>query len=359
MDVRTLVRADFADLEEYAPVKPIEVLARELGLAPDEIVKLDANENLYGPHPAVREAAARAPFHIYPDPYHTALRQALAEWLDVRAEQIVAGAGADDILDIVIRLAWPDAVVTAPPTFGMYSFLARVNRARVVEVPRLEGWELDVAGIASAVRQGATLIFLASPNNPTGNLASVEEVERLCALDALVVVDEAYAEFAGTTFVPLIAEHPNLVVVRTFSKWAGLAGLRIGYGVANEELARRMMAIKQPYNVSVAAEAAALAALAHRDDLMDTVRATVLERERLESELARFPWLRPHHSAANFVLCGVEGRSARHVADALRRRGVLVRYYDRPELRNYIRISAGRPQDTDRLLAALREVEEE
>lgn len=359
MDVRTLVRADFADLEEYAPVKPIEVLARELGLHPEEIVKLDANENLYGPHPAVREAAARAPFHIYPDPYHTALREALAAWLGVRSEQIVAGAGADDILDIVIRLAWPDAVVTAPPTFGMYSFLARVNRARVIEVPRREGWELDVSGIATAVREGATVIFLASPNNPTGNLVSVDEVERLCALEALVVIDEAYAEFAGTTFIPLIAEHPNLLVVRTFSKWAGLAGLRIGYGVAHEDIARRMMAIKQPYNVSAAAEAAALAALAHRDEIMDTVRAIVRERERLERELAAFHWLRPHHSAGNFVLCEVEGRSARHLADALRRRGVLVRYYDRPELRNCIRISAGRPQDTERLLAALREVDEE
>lgn len=359
MDPRTLVREDFGDLEEYAPVKPVEVLARELGLPASAIVKLDANENLYGPLPAIREAVANASFHIYPDPYHTALREALARWLDVPPEAIVAGAGADDLLDIVIRLAWPEAVVTAPPTFGMYAFLARVNRARVVEVPRGERWELDLPGIADAVREGATVVFLASPNNPTGNLVSAEEVERLCALDALIVIDEAYAEFAGSSFVPLVAEHRNLVVVRTFSKWAGLAGLRVGYAVADVELARRMMAIKQPYNVSVAAEAAALAALAHRDAVMETVRAIVRERERLLVELRSFPWLVPHPSAANFILCQVEGHSARHIADALRRRGVLVRWYDRPELRNYLRISVGRPQDSERLLAALREVAEE
>lgn len=359
MDLRGLVRADFADLEEYAPVKPIEVLARELGLEPDQIVKLDANENLYGPHPAVRQAAANAPLHIYPDPFQSELRQALADWLDVDPDQIVAGAGADDLLDITIRLVWPDTVVTTPPTFGMYRFLALVNRAKVIEVPRTDTWELDLAEIAAAVRRGAQMVFLASPNNPTGNLASPEEVEQLCSLDALIVVDEAYAEFAGTTLLSLVADHPNLVIVRTFSKWAGLAGLRVGYGIAHPDLARRMMTIKQPYNVNAAGYAAALAALAHRDEVMETVRALVRERERLEEALQAFSWLRPHHSAANFVLCGVEGHSARHIAEALRKRGVLVRYYDRPELRNFIRISAGRPQDTDRLLAALREVEQE
>jgi len=360
MDPLRFVRADFVELEEYEPVKPVDVLAEELGLTPAEIVKLDANENLYGPPAPVREAASQAPFHIYPDPYQTRLREKLAEWLDVSPDEVVAGAGADDILDLVLRLTRPEAVVTTPPTFGMYSFLARVNGCRVVEVPRRDGFELDLRGVARAVEEeGARVVFLASPNNPTGTLSSVEEIEALCSLEALIVVDEAYAEFAGTTFVPMVREHRNLVVVRTFSKWAGLAGLRVGYGIADRELARRLMAIKQPYNVNVAAEAAAIEALEHREELMEVVRAIVRERERMIGLLRQFAWLRPLPSVTNFVLCHVEGRSAKHVAQALRRRGVLVRFYDRPELRNYIRISVGRPSDTDRLLAALQEVDRE
>ncbi len=359
MDPLRFVRADFLELEEYEPVKPIDVLAQELGVSPAAIVKLDANENLYGPPGPVREAAAQAAFHIYPDPYQARLREKIAAWLDVSPEEVVAGAGADDLLDLVLRLTRPEAVVTTPPTFGMYSFLARVNGCRVVEVPRREGFELDLRGVARAVDEGARVVFLASPNNPTGNLSTAEEIEALCALEALIVVDEAYAEFAGASFVPLVREHRNLVVVRTFSKWAGLAGLRVGYGIADRELARRLMAIKQPYNVNVAAEAAAIEALEHREELMEVVRAIVRERERLAGLLRQFAWLRPLPSVTNFILCHVEGRSAKHVVQSLRRRGVLVRHYDRPELRNYIRISVGRPSDTDRLLAALLEVDRE
>jgi len=356
VDLRRYLRDDIDDLAHYAPVQPLEVLAAEIGVPVDEIAKLDANENLYGPHEAVRAAVAAAPLHIYPDPDQTALRAAIAEYAGVQLEQVVAGTGSDDLLDLVLRLALPSATATATPTFGMYSFLSGIARMKHIEVPRTADYGLDLAGLRDAVEAGAGVVFIASPNNPTGNAASHEELERLCALEALVVVDEAYAEFSGTTAVDLLDAHPNLIVMRTFSKWAGLAGLRVGYALAHPDLVEPMLAIKQPYNVNAAADAGARAALAHRGDLLATVQAIVAERDRLAREVGALGWLDPHPSDANFVLFDVKTGASGEIAASLRQRGVLVRRYDRPDLANKLRISAGRPQDTDRLLEALREV---
>jgi histidinol-phosphate aminotransferase len=359
MDPLRFVRPDFDELEAYKPVKPLDVLAREIGLPAAQLVKLDANENLYGPIPEVVEAITRADLHIYPDPGQTALRAAIAEYLGVKAEQIVAGSGADDLIDILLRLVVPRSIVVATPTFGMYGFLAKIGGAAVVEIPRGASFRPDIPGIGRAVSEGASMVFLASPNNPTGNTLDDSDVRALCALDALIVLDEAYAEFSATSAVPLLAQHPNLVILRTFSKWAGLAGLRVGYSLSHPSLALRMMAIKQPYNVNVAGDVAAQAAIEHRATIFETVKCLVAERERMSTLVASLGWLKPSPSQSNFVLFEVVDRCARDVAASLRRRGVLVRFYDRPDLANYIRISAGRPEDTDRLLEALREVEAE
>lgn len=360
MDVRRFLRPDFDELEEYVPVKPLDILAEEIGVPVSRLVKLDANENLYGAPAEVFEAIARADLHIYPDPGQNALRRAVGGYVGVDPEQIVAGTGADDLIDIILRLACPEAAAILTPTFGMYSFLARINHTRPIDVPRGPRFEVDIKATARVVEDGARVVFLASPNNPTGNGLNRADAEALCALNALIVIDEAYVEFGGESFVPLIAQHPNLIVLRTFSKWAGLAGLRVGYSVSARDLALPMMAIKQPYNVSVAADVGARAALEHRGRVFETVRCIVAERDRMARDVASLGWLEPLPSQSNFVLFRVgAGRSAKGVAASLRRRGVLVRYYDRPDLANYIRISTGRPEDTDRLLEALSALEAE
>ncbi|MEO8540284.1 MAG: histidinol-phosphate transaminase [bacterium] len=356
MDIRPLLRPDLEELEEYVPVKPLDVLAAEIGLPIERLVKLDANENLYGPHPDVLDAIREATFHIYPDPGQEALRAAIGEFVGVEADQVVAGTGADDLIDILIRLVMPSAVVIPTPAFGMYRFLAKISRAKPVEVPRRPNFDLDVVGIRHAVHAGAGIVFLTSPNNPTGNSVNRAELEAICELEALIVVDEAYVEFGGQSVVPLIATYPNLVVLRTFSKWAGLAGLRVGYSVSHPELAARMMSLKQPYNVNVAADAGARAAIAHYAEIRETIASIVAERERMIGLAEGLGWLKACPSQANFVLFHVEGRSAKDVAAGLRRRGVLVRYYDREDLQNYVRISAGRPEDTDALMSALSEL---
>jgi histidinol-phosphate aminotransferase len=296
-------------------------------------------------------------YHIYPDPAQGKVREAVAEYVGAEPERIFLGVGSDEILSILaqILLSKGDRVVTAPPTFGMYEFLGHVRDAEVVNVPRREDFELDVPALERAA-SNAKMVFLASPNNPTGNPLPMEEVAALLQSDALVVVDEAYAEFSGESVAGLVAAHDNLVVIRTFSKWAGLAGLRIGYAIMAPQLVDLIWRIKVPYNLSVAAEQAVLVTLEDREYLMRNVQAIIDERERLSERLNSIPWLRPYPSAANFVLCDVAGVEARAVRDDLRREGIMIRYFDSPMLRNCVRISVGTPADTDRLMAALERV---
>jgi histidinol-phosphate aminotransferase len=202
------------------------------------------------------------------------------------------------------------------------------------------------------------LIFLASPNNPDGSVLGAEDLRRLLALPWVVVLDEAYIEFHGQEHSRMrwVLDHDNLIVLRTFSKRAGLAGLRVGYGAFPAALMPHLWKIKQPYNVSVAASAAAVAALEDTDHLERVVGLLIAERERLAAGLAEVPYLRPYPSRANFILCRVAGRDARELKLALEREGILIRYFNKPGLTDCLRISVGRPEHTDALLAALRRI---
>jgi len=391
-----LLLPHIAELEPYTPIVPFEVLSRQLGRPPEQIIKLDANENPYGPAPAVREALAGYPFaHIYPDPEQRDLRAALAEYTGAPAEHILAGSGADELIDLICRLtlAPGDAIIDCPPTFGMYSFDAGLAGARVLPAWRRADFSVDVGRISELANrqtdksangesanqriseqasrgapnlpisqftkhQSTKLLFLTSPNNPDGSLLDPADLERLLALPLLVILDEAYIEFAGLEHsrAQWVVEYDNLIVLRTFSKWAGIAGLRLGYGIFPAWLMPTLWKAKQPYNVNVAATVAGLTSLAHRAAIQPTVDALIVERERLYRKLSAVPFLRPYPSRANFILCRVEGRDAKELKLALAARGILVRHYAKPGLENFIRVSAGRPEQTDALLEALTRV---
>jgi histidinol-phosphate aminotransferase len=368
-----LLRPDIAALEPYTPVAPIEVLAERLGLPVERIIKLDANESPYGASPRALAALAAlggargdhggygdpSVVAIYPDPNHALLREKLSAYTGQPAQRIICDSGSGELIDLLMRaLLQPgDAIIDCQPTFGMYSFDAGIHAARVVNVPRDQAFNLDIEAIAEAAeREQAKLLFVTLPNNPTGNLTSRADIERLLDLPLLVVVDEAYVEFAGATVVDMVGSHPNLAVLRTFSKWAGLAGLRIGYGLFHEELIEHLWKIKQPYNINVAAQAAALASLEDLDFLIDKVACVVAERERIYQRLSAVPVLRVYPSQANFLLCRVLSGSAATLKDELMRRGILVRYFNKPGLRDCIRFSMGTPAQNDQLLAALEEL---
>ncbi len=362
-DPAAAIRADVRRMKPYTPILPFEVLSAQLGRPAEAIIKLDANENPYGP--SAKAIAALAALDgttaIYPDPESRALRAALAGMTGVAAEHLLVGAGADELIDMVMRLFLEpgDAIIDCPPTFGMYAFDGALNGARVVTVPRRADFSLDIAGIAAAAAEsGAKLLFLTTPNNPDGGLTPPADIERLLALPLVVVVDEAYIEFAGAdSLIGWVPQRQNLVVLRTFSKWAGLAGLRVGYGAFPLALMAELWKIKQPYNLNVAADTAARASVADREALMVTAAKIASERDRLAAALSQFPWLAVFPSRANFALCRVSGIEA----GALKRRlaedyGILVRFFDKEGLRDCIRITAGTPAQTDALLAALDEI---
>jgi histidinol-phosphate aminotransferase len=362
-DPRTLLRPELADLEEYTPILPFEVLSRRLGIPAEQIVKLDANENPYGPVPAVLEALAEYNYyHIYPDPQQSELRRALAEFTGVDDSLIVPTHGADEMLDYLCRLFLKpgDAIIDCPPTFGMYSFDAQLEGAQVIEVWRTADYAVDVPAVEAACKQpalsGATpkLLFLTSPNNPTGNWLSDEDLRRLLALPLLVVLDEAYVEFADfSSRAAWVKKHDNLIILRTFSKAAGIAGLRLGYGICPAWLMAELWKFKQPYNVNVAASVAGIASLRHVEQIRIVVEQLKQERARLLACLQGISFLRPHPSHANFILCDVMNRDAKELKLALERQGILVRHYNKTGLRNCIRISVGRPDQTNRLIEAL------
>lgn len=362
-DVTHMIRPDILKLEPYTPVTPPDVLAERLGLAAGQIIKLDANENPYGPAPAVFEALAQAPCAHYPDPDHTHLRAALSRYTGHPVETILCGAGADELIDLLLRLFIQpgDHVIDCPPTFGMYSFDTAVCGGALVEVPRREDFALDLPIIEHAANHtGAKMLFIASPNNPSGNSIARQDIEHLLRLPLLVVVDEAYIEFTDNPrgLSDMVGQHANLVVLRTFSKWAGLAGLRVGYALLPEPLAEHLWKIKQPYNVNVAAEVAAIASLNALDHLHANIASIVSERERMLAALRELPFLTVYPTQTNFILCRVAAsngeNSAHQIKRTLEQEGIMVRYYQKPGLNDCIRISIGTPGQNDALLAALR-----
>lgn len=355
------LRPDLLAMAGYEPVEPVETFAQRYGIPAERIAKLDGNENLYGPCQAAIDAVAQTPFEIYPDPDQRALRDALSAYTGVPSEMIVAAAGSDELIDLVARavLTPGDQIIDCPPSFGMYRFTAEVCGASVRSVPRHDDFSLDLERLSQAVSERTKLLFLTSPNNPTGNLLTAEELERCLALGPAVVVDEAYIEFAGlaNSYAQLAPRYQNLIVLRTFSKWAGLAGLRLGYALLPPAFADLLRVIKQPYTPNVAAEAAGIASLEHRGELMEQVAAIVAERERLLGALAGVGYLSPIPSQANFILCRVLRGDPRDLRDRLRERGVFLRYFDRDPLRGCIRISVARAHETGLLLDALQAID--
>jgi histidinol-phosphate aminotransferase len=358
-DVEKMIRSGLRGMKAYTPVDPVDVLVGRAEVPQGETAKLDGNENPYGCSPRVQKALAGfQDYNRYPDPDQRDVRKALAAYAGVKTESIVAGAGSDDLIDIILRLfiEQGDRVINCPPTFGMYPFSTVIAGGEVVKVPRRPDFSLDLPSIKKSIDARTKLIFIASPNNPSGNRAAETEVKELLSRDLIVVVDEAYVEFSGGSLAPLVSQYANLIVLRTFSKWAGIAGLRAGYGICPVNIVPYMMKTKQPYNINMAAYVGILESLADIDYLQKTVRAMVGERDALYAALKQLKWLKPYPSEANFILCAVLDRSAKETYTRLQKKGIFIRYFETPELKDYIRISVGRPQDTARVIAALKDM---
>jgi len=362
IEIVRLIRSDLAAFVGYRSRKPPGTLAEQLRFSSESVIKLDANENPYGCSPRVTRALACCDcLNTYYDASQTELRGLIEGYVGVGAEHIVAGNGSCELIDLLVRLfvAPGDEVICCVPTFMMYRFSTQMYGGRPVEVRRSKDFAINVDAVRAAINPKTKMILIDNPNNPGGILTSEKDILRLADTGLPLLVDEAYFEFGGETVAPLVSKYPNLMVLRTFSKWAGLAGLRIGYGLFPPQVADCLLKVKLPYNMSMVALIAVRESLKDRDYLMNNVRMIIKERERLFAGLQELGFLTPMPSRANFILCSVQNGMANKLQQGLQKKGIQVRYFDAPLLADYIRISVGKPEHTDALIPALREVWEE
>ncbi len=348
----------------YVGGESLDAFSARTGIPVERLIKLNSNENPYGPSPRVLAALGDyARYHRYPDPASPALRAALAAYTGAPAETIFLSNGSNELIQLLWRvfIGPGESVVLCPPTFTLYTTVTALCGGQVIEVPRAANGSVDPQAIRAALRPQTRVIMLCSPNNPTGEWVSLEIVEDLLETGRLVVVDEAYIEFAGLhkSAARLVAGHDNLVVLRTFSKWAGLAGLRLGYGIFPQWVIAHLLKVQPPFEVNAAAHIAARESLADLEYLRENIKRLVAERERLYQLLSALPFLAVRPSETNFLLAALTDAriQPRDLRATLEAAGILVRFYNAPGLERSCRISVGTPADTDALLGALANVQ--
>ena len=318
-------------------------------------VWLDANENSFG-------SPIEQDYNRYPDPLQTAIKQMLAQFVCVDPSEIFVGNGSDEAIDLIFRVfcrPGVDNIVICPPTYGMYEVSANINDTAIKRVSLTPDYQLDIDSIKRAIDANTKLIFLCSPNNPTGNLLDRNAMLNLAGnFDGLVVVDEAYIHFSGTeSLISQIADHPNLIVLQTFSKAWGLAGLRVGLAFAAKETISLLNKVKPPYNVSKIAQEAVLRALEHKQKVGEIIQNIIVERKRLAQNLDTFSFVeRVYPSNANFLL--VRTVDADGLYRFLVREKIVVRNRSTVLLcEGCLRITVGTPTENDALIEALEKYE--
>jgi len=326
-----------------------------------DCIKLNTNECPWGPSPAVAAALrtiSEESMRLYPNPLAQGLRAAAAARFEVQPSQVLVGNGSDDCLTILYRafLGVGSRVACPWPTYGLYETLATLQGVELVQVDYLQRggtWELP----STLARQGVRMVVIANPNNPSSTLVDVATLRQLAyELDGILVVDEAYIDFAGAdaSMLPYLDRHPNLVVLRTFSKSYSLAGARLGLLFAHPEVVTQLEKVKDSYNVNAISQCLGEVALHDRDYHRSLVMRILAEREVLEQACRGFGWSFPPASA-NFVLCEV-GERAGELYRALKARRILVRWWDTPQLRTRLRISVGQPQWNTAFIDAVAEI---
>lgn len=347
-----LVKPDVLSLTAYRAEEP----------RPD-LIKLDANESPFPPSQELRgeidQALHQVAVHRYPDSKGDRLRSVLAARLQAAPETLVLGNGSDELIQLILlATSGPGTTILAPvPTFSMYELIARAQGLRFEGAPLGSRFEPDLPRLIETIeRCDPKVIFLATPNNPTGSVFSEAEICKILAVaPGLVVVDEAYGPYAGQTMLPHLVDQERLVILGSLSK-IGLAGLRIGYLVAHPALTAELEKVRLPFNLNAFSQAAASVVLNHQEWIDAGVRAVVLERERIMTHLVALPGIEAFPSAANFILFRTTSPGVK-LFEALRQQGILVRYLGSvPRLQDCLRVTIGTKSENDRFLEALTKV---
>jgi histidinol-phosphate aminotransferase len=347
----------FDDSFSYEAVQPLKKISKETGIAEKNILKLNANENPYEfPSALIAPLIQTSQIAHYPDPAQRQIRKQIANYVSLSPEWVLAGNGSDEVIDLLCRfLPQNSYAMIFPPTFSYYKYLIRLNRLQVLSCPRKNDFSIDLNSAQKmASKNNPAVVFLCSPNNPTGNMLCEKELQFFLQWDALIVVDEAYFEFSQKTYKNLLAKHKNLIILRTFSKFFGLAGLRIGYGLMQQELQQKLLALKYPYNINQVAEVAVEVCFANFKIFKAQSEQIAQTKTNFIKALQQYSKIIPYPSEANFVLCEIKNYSAKLLSKQLYQKGVLVRYFETDLLKNFIRISIGKPAQMEKFLIILK-----
>jgi histidinol-phosphate aminotransferase len=350
------------DINPYVPGKPIEEVKRQLKL--NSVIKLASNENPYPPSPKVIAAMGKAAREVnrYPDGGCFVLRQALTKHLKINENQLIFGNGSDEVIVLAVKafVGKGDEVIIAKPSFLVYDIASRLAGAKVHEVP-LKNFRYDLPAMKSKLNAHTKIVFIGNPDNPCGTFINTKEAEdfmKAVGKNTLVFFDEAYFEYVHAKDYPdtlkMMKKYPNLMVTRTFSKMYGLAGLRVGYGIASEGIIDILNRLREPFNVNSLAQAAAIAALADQAYYHRIAKDVETQRQYLYRSLKGLG-LKYEISFTNFILIKV--KQASQTAQALLRKGVIVRDMTVWGLSDYIRVSIGTAQENKRFIKTLKEVE--
>jgi histidinol-phosphate aminotransferase len=371
-NIDALIRPQIRGFEPYLPGRSLESVRRELGLK--KIIKLASNENPLGPSPkalaAMRQVGKK--LFLYPDGASVALRTALAKQADVSEDRVIIGEGSDELIEMLGKafLNPGDSIVVSEHAFIRYRMAGELMGSEIISVP-MRGYTHDLNAMAAAIRDNTKLIFIANPNNPTGTYNPVGELKDLLkhvaqwyerrSLPVLVIVDEAYYEYANTLnrdypdTLELQKEYSNLITLRTFSKAHALAGLRVGYGFADPDIIRALDRVRPPFNVSTLGQAGAEASLKDQAHIHRSVKLVLSESKKVLPVLAQLG-LETVPSAGNFVLIDIAPRRGQEVFKALLSRGIIVRSMDEYGYPHHIRVTYGLPSENQLFLKALKEV---
>ena len=362
MSITTYANQHVLDLVAYQPGKPIEETARELGMNPEDIVKLASNENSLGPSPRAINAmcAAAAGAHIYPDGASFTLRSKLADMFGVAFEQTVVGSGSSEIIELLCHACLNEKaeLIAAKHSFSMYPIMCKLFGAKYVEVDNKADWSHDLMGMLKAITPDTRLIFITNPTNPVGTMVYQEEIDAFMEKvpsHVIVAFDEAYIDFADEKpdTLKYVKQGKNVILLRTFSKAYGLAGLRAGYGITTPEIADLLNKARTPFNMNLMAQAATVAALEDKEHIAASVK---MVNEGKKQFFAAFDsWGIPYiPSHGNFIL--VKTGKGREVFNACLSKGVILRHMDGYGLPEYIRITVGNQTENARCLEVLKEV---
>jgi histidinol-phosphate aminotransferase len=357
MEIKDLVRKNILNLKPYTSARDI--------YEGDKGILLDANENSWG---STFTSIDNLHLNRYPDPHQKDLRQLIENVLSIPHENLFFGVGSDEIIDLLIRVfcnPGKDKVLIPEPTYGMYKVACDINDVETIEVLLDDNFQIDLNVIRASYTENTKIFFLCSPNNPTGNLLMKQDVLQLCKeFNSIIIIDEAYIDFAiEGSFIDEIKNYPNLIVLRTFSKAWGLAGIRLGYCAANEEIINLLFKVKAPYNINSLTRYALEISLRNLELKEKYIKGIIKERERLKNLLESLPGIaNVFNSDANFLLVKFNdstdrNKKAKAVLTKLAERGIIVR--DRstqPKLKNCLRISIGNEEENDLLWDTIKKI---